>query len=639
MCGIAGLWSYEARALGEAERSLRVMLAHLVHRGPDDEGVWADPEAGLLLGHRRLAVIDLSPLAHQPMVTEDGRFVVVFNGEIYNFTELRSDLIARGARFVSGSDTEVLLHGYRIWGERVVDRLVGMFSFAVWNAAKRELFLARDRAGEKPLYYAHGPWGFAFASEVAALTELPGVADELDPDALALYLHYQYVPAPYSIYRGIRKLPPGCAMRVQDGRATQWRYWDPAPFATGPRLRIGEDDALAELEALLRTAVRGQMIADVPLGAFLSGGFDSTAVVSAMVESSAVQVRTFTIGFDVARFDESRHATAVARHLGTDHTVERLTERDALELIPRLPQMYGEPFADSSALPTHLVSRTARHHVTVSLSGDGGDEAFGGYPRYDYLELGTRLTRAAGPLRRVLPHLLSRFPGKLRRGAPLLALPPQEMYRHLVNVFPSPDVRALTGRVPALEEFDRAWAAASHRPIRQRAMLADLLTYLPEAILVKVDRAAMAVSLETRAPLLDHRILEFALQLPPALLRGKRLLRRLVYRRVPRALVDRPKQGFGVPLARWFRGDLKPLLLDVLTPPRMQAVGVQEYAMVKRLIDQHLAGAFDHSSRLWALLVVGLWAEARRNRGSAGPPWSDAHRRVSLESSGVGAQR
>lgn len=638
MCGIAGLWSYEARELDAAEHSLRTMLAHMVHRGPDDEGVWADHEAGVLLGHRRLAVIDLSPLGHQPMVTEDGQLVVVFNGEIYNFTELRSDLIARGARFVSGSDTEVLLHGYRIWGERMIEHLVGMFSFAVWNAAKRELFLARDRAGEKPLYYADGAWGFAFASEVAALTELPGVADELDPDALASYLHYQYIPAPYSIYRAIRKLPPGSAMRVHAGRVTEWRYWDPTPLVAGPRLRIDEEDALGELETLLRTAVRGQMIADVPLGAFLSGGIDSTAVVSAMVESSPTRVRTFTIGFDVARFDESRHATAVARHFGTDHTVEMLTERDALDLIPRIPQMYGEPFADSSALPTHLVSVTARRHVTVSLSGDGGDEAFGGYPRYDYLAFADRLTRIAGPLRRALPHLASRFPGKLRRGAPLLALAPQEMYRHLLSIFSSQDVRALTGRVPVLDEFERAWAAASHRPVRQRAMLADVLTYLPEAILVKVDRAAMAVSLETRAPLLDHRILEFALQLPPALLRGKRLMRHLVYRRVPRALVDRPKQGFGVPLARWFRGDLKPLLLDVLTPPRMQAVGVQEYAIVKRLIDQHLSGAFDHSARLWALLVLGLWAEARSARGSAGQPWADAHRHISLESSGVGSR-
>ena len=636
MCGIAGLWCNEPRHLGMAERSLGAMLARVVHRGPDDQGVWSDPNAGIVLGHRRLAVIDLSPLGHQPMVLDGGRFVVAFNGEIYNFAELRSELAALGARFVSASDTEVLLHGYRIWGEQLLDRLVGMFSFAVWNGATRELFLARDRAGEKPLYYAHGPWGFAFASEVGALADLPDVSGDIDPDALALYLHYQYVPAPYSIYRGIRKLPPGCAMRVHAGRVSVWRYWDPAPLAAGPRLRIDENDALTLLESLLRKAVRGQMVADVPLGAFLSGGIDSTAVVSAMVESSPMPIRTFTIGFEESRFDESPHATAVARHLGTDHTVEILTERDALDLVPRVPQMYGEPFADSSALPTHLVSQTARNHVTVSLSGDGGDETFGGYPRFDYLDLATRLTRMAGPGARFLPALASRAPGKWRRGAPLFAVPPREAYRHLVSVFSPHDVRALTGSLPVLYEFERAWREAEQQPVRQRAMLADLLTYLPEAILVKVDRAAMAVSLETRAPLLDHRILEFALQLPMAMLKGKRLLKRLVYRRVPRELVDRPKQGFGVPLARWFRGQLKPLLLDTLTPAQMRAVGIQDYAIVRRMLDQHLSGVADHASRLWALLILGLWAHARRNRSHLTAPLVSPLGHAPLESSGVG---
>ncbi len=314
------------------------MLARLSHRGPDDAGTWVDRPAGVLLGHRRLAVIDISPLGHQPMVSDDGRLAIVFNGEIYNFPELRRELEAHGVRFRSTSDTEVLLYGYREWGEHVVDRLVGMYAFAIWDAATDRLFLARDRTGEKPLYYANGPWGFAFASEVAALTELPDVSDEIDQEALSLYLQYQYVPAPHSIYRGIRKLPPGHAMRVQNGRVTAWRYWDPVPLAAGPRLAISEADATAQLESLLRTAVRGQMIADVPLGAFLSGGIDSTAVVSLMVELSTIPVRTFTVGFDDPRFDESKHASAVAKVLGTDHTVEYLTERDALELIPTVPQ-------------------------------------------------------------------------------------------------------------------------------------------------------------------------------------------------------------------------------------------------------------------------------------------------------------
>jgi asparagine synthase (glutamine-hydrolysing) len=486
-----------------------------------------------------------------------------------------------------------------------------MYAFAIWDAKTDSLFLARDRAGEKPLYYASSRRGFAFASDVGSLAELPDVADEIDSDALSLYLQYQYVPAPYSIYRGIRKLPPAHAMRVQGNRVTSWRYWDPVPFATGPRLAISEADAINELESVLRTAVTGQMIADVPLGAFLSGGIDSTAVVSLMVERSTIPVRTFTVGFDVPAVDESKHAAAVAKVLGTDHTVEYLTERDALDLIPSIPWMYGEPFADSSALPTHLVARTARRHVTVSLSGDGGDEALGGYHRYQHLAIASLV---AGPrsVARVFQPALSRLPGKFGRAAALLSMPPKDIYRRFVSIFGPADVRALTGSTPRLDEYERAWEAASRQPVRQRAMLADMLTYLPEAILVKVDRAAMATSLETRAPILDHRVLEFALKLPPHLLREKRLLKQLVYRRVPRAIMDRPKMGFGVPLSRWFRGELKPLVLDTLTPDRLRAAGIQDIALVRRIVDQHMTGQAEHPARIWAVLVLVMWSDARR---------------------------
>jgi len=613
VCGIAGIRLSEPAGLVLAEEQLERMLTRLAHRGPDDAGVWSDRPAGVLLGHRRLAVIDISPLGHQPMVSADGRLAIVFNGEIYNYLELRRDLEQRGVRFVSSSDTEVLLYGYREWGEAVVDRLVGMYAFAIWDATTDRLFLARDRAGEKPLYYANGAWGFAFASEVGALTELPGVTDAIDSDALSLYLQYQYVPAPYSIYRGVRKLPPGHAMRVEGGRATVWRYWDPVPLALGPRLAISEADAITQLESLLRNAVRGQMIADVPLGAFLSGGIDSTAVVSLMVELSTIPVRTFTVGFDVPAFDESKHAGAVAKVLGTDHTVEYLTERDALELIPDVPRMYGEPFADSSALPTHLVSRTARRHVTVSLSGDGGDEALGGYERYHQLAIASLV---AGPrsITRLVQPAFMRMPGRLGRAASLLSMPPIEVYRRLVSTFAAADVRSLTGGTVPLEEFERAWSSAAGRPIRQRAMLADLLTYLPEAILVKVDRAAMATSLETRAPILDHRVLEFALRLPDHLLRRKRLLKQLVYRRVPREIMDRPKQGFGVPLSRLFRGELKPMVMDTLTADRLAAAGIQDGTVARRMVAEHMAGPVDHSARIWALLVLTMWSDARRER-------------------------
>ena len=336
-----------------------------------------------------------------------------------------------------------------------------------------------------------------------------------------------------------------------------------------------------------------------------------------MAELSTSRVRTFTIGFHVTDFDESVHADAVAKHLGTDHTAEYLTEQNALDIIPLVPAMYGEPFADPSALPTHLLSVMARQHVTVSLSGDGGDEALGGYTRYDHLDLGYRFSRLAGPFGGLIKPAMARLPGKLGRGAALLAIPDREIYRRLVRLFDADDVLALTRRAPVLEEFDRAWAAAPERSVRQRAMLADLLTYLPEAILVKVDRAAMATSLETRAPILDHRVLEFALRLPPALVRGKRLLKQLVYRRVPRALVDRPKQGFGVPLARWFRGELRSLLVDQLTRDRLQAVGIEDFSVVQRMIDQHLSGTVPHGPRLWALLVLSLWHDSRIDRRPA----------------------
>ena len=612
MCGIAGIWLTKPEPLDRAEVCLQSILASLVHRGPDDHGIWKDRQAGLLLGHRRLAIIDLSPLGHQPMAGPEGRTALVFNGEIYNFRELRRDLEAEGFVFASESDTEVLLKGYMCWGERVLDRLVGMFAFAIWDQEQRQLFIARDRAGEKPLYYAAGPWGFAFASEIAGLATLPGIDLEIDQDALSLYLHYQYVPAPYTIYRGIRKLPPGHALRVSNAKLEAWRYWDPVPLAIGPRMRISEPDALGELERLLRTAVRGQMISDVPLGAFLSGGIDSTAVVSMMTELSSSQVRTFTIGFDVARYDESQHANLVARYLGVDHTVEYLTEKDALSLIPKVPAMYGEPFSDSSALPTHLVSQVARKHVTVCLSGDGGDEAFGGYPRYDELERILLLSRLTWPLTSVANSLLSRFPGRLGRGGQLLGFPPKEVYRTRVAAFRSADVQAMTGCLPLLAEYERAWASASERPVRQRAMLADLLSYLPEAILVKVDRAAMKVSLETRAPLLDHRVLEFALQLPSQYVHRKKLLKTLVYRRVPRSLVDRPKQGFGVPLGKWFCSELRDLVMDALTPARMNAIGIQDYGVVQRTLASHMSGTFDESPRLWTLLVLSLWHETQR---------------------------
>lgn len=593
------------------------MLDRQKHRGPDDYGQWTDVTSRIVLGHRRLSIIDLSPGGHQPMLSADERLAIVFNGEIYNYQELRDELQALGAVFRTESDTEVLLHGYNQWGVQVLDKLVGMFAFAVWDTASQTMFLARDRAGEKPLYYAQTRDHFAFASEIHPLAGLPWVDHSIDPDAVSLYLNFQYIPAPRSIYRGICKLPPAHALLLQAGKVKIWRYWDPVTFATAPRLSLSDTEALEQLEALMRQSVKGQMIADVPLGAFLSGGIDSSLVVSLMTELSSKKVKTFTIGFEEAAFNEAHHAAAVARHLGTDHTVQYLTEKDSLDLIPSIPLMYGEPFADPSALPTHLVSRVARENVTVALSGDGGDEAFGGYTRYDLLERYEQIlpwVRPVAPLIRAVSPLM---PGRLKRAGVMAGVPRQDFFRGLVHYFSAAEVAALTSRTPVQPEFERAWALVPAMASRRQAMLSDLLTYLPEAMMVKVDRAAMAISLETRAPMLDHRVLEFSLQLPLAYVHGKRLLKQMVYRKVPQSLLDRPKQGFGVPLGRWFGGALKEMLLEALQPSRLEPLGIQNTRLVQQFVQEHLQGRRNHDRRLWALMVLSLWAQriAKENPG------------------------
>ena len=546
------------------------------------------------------------------MLSDDGAVVITYNGEIYNFLDLRADLEARGVPFRTRTDTEVLIKGYQRWGTAVLEKLVGMFAFALWDSREEHLFLARDRIGEKPLYYASNHQYFAFSSEIQALAALPWVDCSLDQEALALYLQFQYVPSPFSIYRGIRKLPPAHAMIARNGKPKVWRYWDPVPLAAGPRLRLQRPEAAEHLENLLRQAVKGQMVADVPLGAFLSGGIDSSTLVSFMSELTNVPVKTFTIGFDMPGYDEAEHAAAVARHLRTEHTVEYLSEKDVLALVPEIVSMYGEPFADSSALPTHLVARVARQQVTVSLSGDGGDEAFGGYTRYTWLERSYPWLNLAKPFASVIAPLLELLPLQQARAALLIGKTPKDVYLGKVGVFHPEEVFSLTGRLPAWFEYERAWNATSNQPLRRRAMLADLLTYLPEGILVKVDRAAMAVSLETRAPFLDHRLLEFSLQLPASFVENKSLLKQVLFRRVPRSLLERPKMGFGMPLAKWFRGELRDLVLDALASRKLKDLGIRNVKIVEQMIHEHLAGIRNHVSRLWTLLVLSLWNERRK---------------------------
>lgn len=617
MCGIAGVW-VQKRPPGDSNGTgwVASMLDRLVHRGPDAGGSWSDPARGVVLGHRRLSVLDVSELGSQPMVADTGA-VVAFNGEIYNFPELRAELEGMGERFHSRSDTEVLLKGYVRWGRGVLDRLVGMYAFAIWDPACGELFLGRDRAGEKPLYYSRTPWGFAFASELGALEGLPDLDTTLDRDALALYLSHRYVPAPHSMLAGVRKLPAGHWMRVDERQAWSGRYWDPVPLAFGERLVVSPAEAADRLDELLQQAVRGQMLSDVPLGAFLSGGVDSSAVVSAMAQMSDMPVRTFTIGFQDPEYDESANAERVARHLGTEHTVDYFTEQDVLERITDLPSTFGEPFGDASALPTRLVSEIARRQVTVALSGDGGDELFGGYTSYRLVERIARASALLGPAAPLARAVFSRMPGKVGRAGRLLGRPAEELHRGIMSAFGATQVEALVGKRPGPTEFERAWSAPRHSSLTQSAMLADMVTYLPDNILVKVDRSAMACSLETRAPFLDHRLMEFVLRLGPVHVQNKSLLRAVLHRRVPQAFFSGPKRGFGIPLRRWFRGGLRPLLLDSVTPERMRAVGIVNFQPVETCIREHLNGTADHGHRLWLLLMLALWSEGRVPRTSS----------------------
>ena len=646
MCGIAGFLA--ACALGEDAASIaRGMGDALRHRGPDDRGEWLDADAGIALAHRRLSVVDLSAAGHQPMRSADGRWVLAFNGEIYNHLALRQALDRSGLApaWRGHSDTETLLAAIAAWGlPQGLGRAVGMFALALWDRDARTLTLARDRLGEKPLYYGAARGTLLFGSELAALRAHPAFDDGVDRAAVALLLRLGYVPAPWSIHQAVRKLPPGCLLTLRtpaDAALAPERFWsvrDEAIAGARMPLRLSDNEATDELERLLRQSVDGQRLADVPLGAFLSGGIDSSLVVAVMQSTATTPVRTFTIGFDDTAHDESGHARAVAAHLGTRHTEFRVTAREARDLIPALPQMYGEPFADASQIPTHLVCRLARREVTVALSGDGGDELFGGYERYRWT---TELARVPPPVRRAAAGLLSLLPAGLwgaalspwarwlpaelrGRGLPdrlrklatvLRARDDDALYREIVSVWP--------GRTPmsgddfaAPTVFDEA--APACLSLEERMMLLDLQSYLPDDILVKIDRAAMATALETRVPLLDHRVVEFALHLPLHQKRrdgeGKWLMRRLLDRYVPRALVERPKMGFAIPLHDWLRGPLRDWAESLLAEPRLRAGGLLNPIPVRRVWAQHLRGDHDWGHRLWPVLMLEAWRDQMAGR-------------------------
>jgi asparagine synthase (glutamine-hydrolysing) len=644
MCGIVGI--FQASPLGHETRDLLLaMTQRLRHRGPDDSDVWISEGSGIGLGHRRLSILDLSAAGHQPMHSASGRYVVTYNGEIYNFQSLRRELEALGQKFRGHSDTEVLLAAVSQWGlDKALGRFNGMFAFALWDREAHSLHLCRDRIGEKPLYYGWMGQTFLFASELKAVLAHPACKTEVDRNALALYLRYNYVPAPYSIYKGLSKLPPGTTLTV-NARSVQTdqtpvAYWSAREVAEQGVREVfpgSEEEAAAQLEVLLRDAIRLRMVADVPLGAFLSGGIDSSTVVALMQVQSERPVKTFTIGFHEAVYDEGREAGAVAKHLGTDHTELYVTAAQAQAIIPRLPILYDEPFADSSQIPTFLVSELARQHVTVALSGDGGDELFGGYNRYFWAQniwngIGwmprTVRVAAAGALTSVSaeawnrgfqavrgllpPALRVQHPGdKLHKLAEVLSVADHSaLYGGLLSHWKAPDAVVLGGSEPVTVLTDRSrWAHVMD--FHQQMMFLDTVTYLPDDILVKVDRASMGVSLEARVPLLDHRVVEFAWRLPLPMKicgrQGKQVLRRVLGKYVPRELVDRPKMGFGVPIDSWLRGPLRAWAEDLLGERRLEKDGFFSPPPIREKWTEHLSGRRNWQYQLWDVLMFQAW--------------------------------
>ncbi len=648
MCGIAGLLrpggGDEEVLAGVASR----MADALRHRGPDAGGIWTDAAAGIALGHRRLSILDLSQAGAQPMRSECGRFSITFNGEIYNHLELRAELEAEGAapNWRGHSDTETLLYAVRQWGVAgALQRLVGMFAFALWDQRARTLTLCRDRFGEKPLFYGWCGRDLVFASELKALAAHPDWAPSLDRAALTAFVRYCYVTAPQTIWQGIKKLNPASFVTfAADGavgsRPEPVAYWSLRDRVVASRdARITDEaEAAEELQRLLSVAVRRQCLSDVPLGAFLSGGIDSSIIVALMQAQATQPVKTFTIGFGEDAFNEADDARKVARHLGTAHTELTVDARTAMDVIPKLPGMYDEPFADSSQIPTHLVAALARQHVTVALSGDAGDELFGGYNRHVWgTQLDRRLGRMPVPLRRLLSALLgvvSPEPiGTLARWAvPMLpqrlqmrrigdqaaklsriigAASFDDMYRSLCSIDSTPERTVLGGEeAPNWSAREMAALADELGPL-DRMTLADSLSYLTDDILQKVDRAAMSVSLETRIPFLDRDVVEFATRVPPQMKvragRGKWLVRQVLYRHVPAALVDRPKTGFSIPLDSWLRGPLKSWAGDLLSPDRLRRQGLFDAGRVERMLGEHLSGRHNHGYWLWNVLMAQAW--------------------------------
>jgi asparagine synthase (glutamine-hydrolysing) len=649
MCGLVGFLNRKEGLNYEGiESQISAMTSAVRHRGPDGRGIWVDVEVGLALGHTRLAILDLTENGHQPMVSRSGRYVIVFNGEIYNHLDLRAQLQdgdVQQASWRGHSDTETLLAAIDLWGlEQTLKKSIGMFALVLWDRQGQVLYLARDRLGEKPLYYGWQKGAFLFASELKAIKTHLSFEGQIDRNAIALQLRFGYIPAPYSIYKGIKKLPPGCFLKLRLGGNSQSEvpipYWSlegvvkaglDTPFAGS------DEEAIKVLDGLLRNSVHQQMVADVPLGAFLSGGVDSSTVVALMQSQSSRRVKTFSIGYSEVGYNEAEYAKAVARHLGTDHTELYVTSRQALDVIPRLPSLYDEPFSDASQIPTFLVADMTRQHVTVALSGDGGDELFGGYNRYlgthrwlsklQALPVGLRKLGSKGLLS-IRPmswdrigNTIAKIPGLKKNGldlcnkmtklAGVLRVENSSMaYQHFVNHWrQSSEVVLNAGeRMTLLTDL-----TPNLNSIVEQMMFLDTLTYLPDDVLVKVDRASMGVSLESRVPILDHRVVEFAWRLPLHMKirngQGKWILRQILNQYVPNALIDRPKMGFGVPIDSWLRGPLRDWGENLLGESRLQQEGLFNPEPIRRKWKEHLSGHRNWQQDLWDVLMFQAWLE------------------------------
>lgn len=638
MCGITGIGFEKVK---DRLKNIEAMAATLTHRGPDDHGVWVNNEKGIAFGFRRLAINDLSEAGHQPMQSQSGRYIIVFNGEIYNFKEIVSDLLPLGWTFRGHSDTEVLLAAVETWGiEKSLKKFNGMFAFALWDNQDDVLYLARDRFGEKPLYWGWSGNSLVFASELKALHQYKGLQFDIDRHALNLFMRYSYIPAPYCIYKNIEKVEPGYYLKItKDKKVIKTAYW--SAEATVRKIKekhiaLSESESLDLLEQALQKSISLRTIADVPLGSFLSGGIDSSLITALMQENSNKPINTFTIGFGEQRFNEAPYAKAVAEHLGTHHTELYVTNKEAMDVIPKLPYLYDEPFADSSQIPTYLVSQLARQSVTVCLSGDAGDELFGGYNRYVWgSQLFDKASSLPSPLRKGFSHFLNILHpehweclhNKLNRFLPsslkVSALSDKiakvtdalqsadslmQFYTSLTSIIKNPDNLVLeSGSGYPVEHLNKF----SSKDTVSWMMLADVLGYLPGDILTKVDRASMGVSLEARVPFLDVDVFELSWKLPPSMKirdkKGKIALRELLYKRVPQHLIERPKMGFGIPIGEWLRGPLKDWAEDLLSEKHLKEQGFLNSSTVKNYWKEHCSRKRDRTHEIWNVLMFQAW--------------------------------